>query len=654
MLRIWLLLWGTLALGSAAPLALTPDDEVYNLVPHTTYYLPENVDEAAPAVTAHRSVFQSPQTRDYDFGFTRKPVWFAFEIDAAPHALAEPWILDVANPHIDHYTLYRINRDGVAQIAEGGDMWLRNREHRARTFWETLPLQSGTNAFLLRIDTGGSLQVPLRVQTLRHAYQTEAYSNLLYGIYYGVLILLLVYNLVLFLVVKENHYINYLFFLGSYLLFQLNFDGIGKTWLWEGQSWMVNEGMSFFIFMAAYFAFRFARYFLMLSRYSASIEQTVKIAEMVSMLGAVLALVLDYFISIRLAAAWMTIAPVILIYVGFVVLPTYRAARFYLAGWIVFLLSTTAVSFNKLGLFGGSNAYFIHMQQASSLLQMMLLSFALADRINMMKFDHLRKLRAFNEKLQEKIARKVDELRQKDQMMIQQSRQAAMGEMIENIAHQWRQPLNQLGLVQSGMFFDYSLGTMTEEKLAEYQKQSDTLMQYMTQTIDDFRTFFQPDREKTPFALCEAIDKTLELLKPTLTRNQIAIVRDCDDTLSAIGHENEFSQVIINIINNAKDAIVERKVAEPRLRISVSEGRDTFKIAICDNAGGIDDAIIGKIFDPYFTTKFQAQGTGIGLYMVKMIIEKSMGGRVDAYNAEQGACFAIYLPKEPVDATDDE
>ena len=639
----FVLMFAMLFAGLKAAVVLDGGSEAVNIVPQSRYFIEQHEHVTAETVLDHLHQF-SPSTQNiYNFGFVDKPIWIMFELHFAPKTGKE-WILRIDNPHIDYYELYRVDSDHLTLIGRNGDTIACTQRPECRTFWEPLIPVRADATYLLHIHTKGALQVPMTAESLKNAYSEESESNLLFGLYYGVLILLLAYNMVLYIVVKEIHYFNYLLFLGSYMLFQLSFDGVGREWLWPGSIWMANSGLAFFIFLAAVTAFRFARYFLMLKRYAPATQKVVLFAETVSFLGVAASLLLDYHIAISAAAVWSAVIPWILIYAGFQVLPHYRAARYYIVGWIVFLLATILVALNKLG-FIPTYPAILYTQQIGSLIQMILLSFALADRINMMKLDHLKKLRDFNEKLQAKIANKVDEIRRKDQMMIQQSRQAAMGEMIENIAHQWRQPLNQLSLIQSNIFIEYELGRLSDTKMEEYQAQSESLMAYMTQTIDDFRNFFLPKHESAPFCVCTSIRQALELLKPTLSRYHIRTDLDCDGKPSAIGHENEFSQVLINILNNAKDAMLEHRCEHPMLTIKVEAQKERVQIAICDNGGGVDTAIADKIFDPYFTTKFKSQGTGIGLYMVKMIMEKSMNGRVRVSNSKEGACFYLELPK---------
>ncbi|ABL01164.1 PAS domain S-box protein [Pelobacter propionicus] len=235
----------------------------------------------------------------------------------------------------------------------------------------------------------------------------------------------------------------------------------------------------------------------------------------------------------------------------------------------------------------------------------------------------------------------VEALREKERMLIQQSRLAAMGEMIGNIAHQWRQPLNNLGLIiqQLPIFHDY--GELTGEFLDENVLQAMDIIQHMSKTIDDFRNYFRPDKEKMHFRVREAIDTTLALVRDSFRNQHIGIVVNAVEDSSIFGYRNEFAQVLLNILNNARDVLAERGTHQPRVTVSMFGEGDRAVVTIVDNAGGIPEEIKGKIFDPYFTTKGPQSGTGVGLFMSKAIIEKNMGGRLTARNIDGGAEFRI-------------
>ncbi|MBU5614078.1 hybrid sensor histidine kinase/response regulator [Geomonas azotofigens] len=235
----------------------------------------------------------------------------------------------------------------------------------------------------------------------------------------------------------------------------------------------------------------------------------------------------------------------------------------------------------------------------------------------------------------------LEELRKKDEVLMQQSRQAAMGEMIGNIAHQWRQPLNAVGLLVQDLTLSYEYGNFSREYLDTSTGKIMQMIRHMSQTIDDFRNFFTPDKEKTEFQLEKVLRRTLALVDGSLNDKGIVIELEAGEVPPVVGHPNEFSQVILNIINNAMDAFCERKVRSPHLKVALSRHEGRAVVTIADNAGGIPDEVIGRIFEPYFTTKEQGKGTGIGLFMAKNIVEKSMNGSLTVRNTAAGAEFRI-------------
>ena len=252
-------------------------------------------------------------------------------------------------------------------------------------------------------------------------------------------------------------------------------------------------------------------------------------------------------------------------------------------------------------------------------------------------------LEALNQSLEERIIRTLAEIRQKDQMLIHQSRLAAMGEMISNIAHQWRQPLNNVGLIVQNIQAAFDAGELTSDAIAKEVDDAMNVILFMSHTIDDFRNFFQQDKVKCTFSVNRAVARAIEFMMPGLKHKGIAIELEEEQTSDALGYANEYAQVLLNIINNAKDVFQERQSPEPRICVRVFRENSRSVVTVCDNGGGIDADILPKIFDPYFTTKEKTQGTGIGLYMSKVIIEQHMGGMLTARNVDEGAEFRVEL-----------
>ncbi len=250
-------------------------------------------------------------------------------------------------------------------------------------------------------------------------------------------------------------------------------------------------------------------------------------------------------------------------------------------------------------------------------------------------------LNRLNQELDERVKEEMLKRTEQEQMLIQQSRFAAMGEMIGNIAHQWRQPLNALGLLLQNIENAYEMEMLDEAYIKRSVEKGNRLTRTMSQTIDDFRNFFKPNKESEVFAITSALASTMDMVRSSYANNMITIEEDIDDAVCIDGFASEFSQVLLNLLNNAKDALLENRTEGRTIWIRIYEDAGQACIEIEDNAGGIPEAIIEKVFDPYFTTKEEGKGTGIGLYMSKMIIENNMKGALRIQNNEQGAQFTI-------------
>ncbi len=254
-------------------------------------------------------------------------------------------------------------------------------------------------------------------------------------------------------------------------------------------------------------------------------------------------------------------------------------------------------------------------------------------------------LKQLNATLEQRVAEAVAQNREKDHLLIQQSRLAAMGEMVHNIAHQWRQPLNALVLQLANIKDEYNFGELTPERLDEDIENAVRLIRRMSSTIDDFRDFFRPSREAVPFGLQPAVEDAIRLIEASLRHDGIVLQSQWDGEATALGHPNEFSQVIINLLSNAKDAILGAGRTDGTITLRVRREGKWGVVTVADNGGGIPPEVMPKIFDPYFTTK--DKGTGIGLYMSKKIVE-NMGGEIAAANVSGGGAeFAVRLPLAP-------
>ena len=245
----------------------------------------------------------------------------------------------------------------------------------------------------------------------------------------------------------------------------------------------------------------------------------------------------------------------------------------------------------------------------------------------------------------ERYEHSIEMIKEKHKYMLHQSRMASMGEMIENIAHQWRQPLSQINsavLLLDGVFKKENIeNECIEEKLKEIE----SLTIFMSHTINDFKNFLEPNKSIVTYALDETIESVVKIVKSALIKYEIKW-EYLHQQIILKGYPNELQQVVLVIVNNAIDHLLLRSVENPKIVIEAKMLGDNVSISVEDNAGGIDAQIIRKVFEPYFTTKKSKNSSGIGLYMSKMIIEESMQGTLDVMNVNCGVRFTIQIPKE--------
>ncbi|MFY9083737.1 ABC transporter substrate-binding protein [Aliarcobacter cryaerophilus] len=262
------------------------------------------------------------------------------------------------------------------------------------------------------------------------------------------------------------------------------------------------------------------------------------------------------------------------------------------------------------------------------------------------------RLKIMNKKLATRIKKELDKHQEKDRILAQQQKMVAMGQMIENIAHQWRQPLSVISTSASGLKLKKQLNILEDVELIKSIEQIVDTAKYLSDTIDDFRYFFKPQKDKTKFSLVKNIEKSLSFLETTLKENSIEVKFDYED-IDITAYETELMQVFINIISNSKDAFIEKKIKDRVIFISIKNFPNRILIEIKDNAGGVEDDILYKVFEPYFTTKHQYSGTGIGLYMSNQIIKTHLNGDIFMKNCnlkyknieQKGVITTIILTK---------
>lgn len=252
-------------------------------------------------------------------------------------------------------------------------------------------------------------------------------------------------------------------------------------------------------------------------------------------------------------------------------------------------------------------------------------------------------LRYLNHTLEDRVSFEIQQRMENEQILMHQSRLASMGEMIGNIAHQWRQPLTELGALLMNLQVLWDKKKLDNAMFEDRISRCENSITYMSKTIDDFRNFFATDKQKELYCINDAIKKAVLLIESALKNHHITLIVKEEHRCMTQGYPSQFSQAILNIISNAKDILLERFIVEPTIWIEITCKEDKASIRIADNGGGISIEPIEKVFEPYVSTKHAMSGTGIGLYMSKTIIEKNAQGSLKAYNSDIGAVFEIII-----------
>ncbi|MFA7092769.1 MAG: transporter substrate-binding domain-containing protein, partial [Arcobacteraceae bacterium] len=255
-----------------------------------------------------------------------------------------------------------------------------------------------------------------------------------------------------------------------------------------------------------------------------------------------------------------------------------------------------------------------------------------------------KELKELNTHLEEKVRQEIAKNEHQQTIMFQQSKLAEMGSILNMIAHQWRQPLNNISLIVNTIIIKQKKGILDLNALTQYKQDFQKQINYLSNTINDFQNFFKPKKEKEYFKIYEVVMNTYSLLKPIFEKNHIVFSSNIDATIEYFGYKNELAQVLLNIFNNSKDALWENHISNKLLRVELTQTPENLMLILQDNGGGVEKSNLEKIFEPYFSTKNEKNGTGLGLYISKIIINDHFKGDISARNCNEGLEISITIP----------
>ncbi|MCF6244480.1 MAG: sensor histidine kinase [Sulfurovum sp.] len=432
-----------------------------------------------------------------------------------------------------------------------------------------------------------------------------SHIQLILGLILGLIIMAGIYNAAMYYYNKD---ISFLYYALMQLFMALILHTYSGAFVWDEDSFFSRNIIygNLISLVASLFATLFTLTFLEVKTYLPKLYSISRIIIVFLLIDMLISL---FYKSIIIEFYILPFLMLALIYAGYKrVRQGYKPAYFYLAGWIVL---TLAVFLNIFQI--GYKYLIIDPLYIGAAVEAILFSLALSYKMRM----------------------QAREKEQQKELLVHQSKLASMGEMIGNIAHQWRQPLTHLGYTMMNLKEAQKHGELDEQYLSNKVEDATTQIAFMSQTIDDFKDFYEPNKEKEDFSLVLATKETLEIMKNTFKHSDIEVELIIKEDTTLHNYKNEYKQVLLNLLSNAKDALVERVTISPKVTITIEQN----KVTIEDNAGGIQKELLSRIYEPYFSTK--EGNTGIGLYMSKMIVERNMGGKLSVITNDTTTSFVI-------------
>jgi len=429
--------------------------------------------------------------------------------------------------------------------------------------------------------------------------------RLILGIIIGLIFMAGIYNAAMYYYNKDVAFLYYALMQLFMVMILYIYSG---AFTWDEESFFTRNISfeSFISIVASLFATLFTAHFLDTKKHLPKVNTIINIGIVVILIDLIISI---FYRSILVEYNILPFLMLPLIYAGYKrVRQGYKPARFYLAGWIILTLAVFLNIFEIAYSYTIIDPLFI-----GAAIEAILFSLALSYKVRMV----------------------TQEQEQQKELLVHQSKLASMGEMIGNIAHQWRQPLTHISYTFMNIKEAQEHGELSPEYLNKKINEANKQLHFMSDTIDDFKDFYAPHKEKENFSLSAATQVTLEIMKNTLKHNDIEVELIVNEESTLHNYKNEYKQVLLNLLTNAKDALIEKVTKSPKITITI----DKDSISVEDNAGGIPKEILSRIYEPYFSTK--QENSGIGLYMSKMIVERNMGGTLSVTNTSRGAHFDI-------------
>ena len=574
--------------------------------------------------------------------FSNSTFWYKVKIKNSSSVVNKQTIL-LSAPWLNNVDFYILSPGKVVKKYKQGILEKFDvRSHRDHKINITYDFEPGESELYMRVHTLDPVVVKLNILSMQNHYKEELSNQTYRGMFFGIIIAMMIYNFTLFISTKRKLYGSYVLYLGFFMLMVASYNGYLYMYVFSSYPILNRDIIPLFMILYMSLGIVFAQNFLSLKEHYLKLYLLSQKMIFFIIIVPIFAYTAGGYHYLIISAILMAILfSGFMFYLGFVVwLQNNYWASYYLLATTAGSAGTLITALSVIS-FIDYNEYAYKGVEIGIVLDSLLLSIALAERMRIIDNEKL--------EIQKQINIEIQKNKQKDEKLIEQSRMAQMGEMISIIAHQWRQPLGSISATSANLRVKLELDLLdfstieTKKNSVDFflEKLSDInhYVQELTTTINDFRNFYKPNREKIHTSMKKVVEKSIAVIGSTLSNDGVEIITKYNSESEILAHEHELMQVVLNILKNAHDNFLEKQIAEAQLIIEV----DDRVIKILDNGGGIEKEIMTHIFDPYFSTKDEKNGTGLGLYMSKTIVEDHHQGELMVMNQGQGACFTISL-----------
>ncbi len=574
--------------------------------------------DIARVIDASDALFIEPLQSEHAKFPPNATLWMQVRIDNSHGKVKSDKVLKFLDIRLDRMDVY--SQEGALLYAIGDRVPYTDRSYDDANIVIDLAAEANSsNVIYIRFANENQSDLTFRVYTQAVYKNALVFKKSMHAFFFGALLIMLVYNFVLYLFLRERAFLIYIIYHIVVLIVMLYYHGFMIQY-WYPDAYGMNAGNvpTFLIYLLIILVMMFLESFLHIRIGTPRLGRALYLLIYLNLLLLILDLfsITPVYLPILMGVPVSLFVLFIASYYTFILKS--RLALFYLAGWLTMLIASIVTGLVSYGLVE-RNDVTAYIFEIGIVMELTLLSMGLAYRYKVNR----------------------DQLAEKSRVLHEQSKLASMGEMLRHIAHQWRQPLSEINSVVMRIETAHRRKSLDDITLDRNIGQIENITEHMSKTIQDFNGYFKSDKEKVERTLAEVVEKALELVWSGMKKSDIRIEKRIESREKVRMVEGEVLQVLLVLLNNARDALNSSGVKERWIKIRVAKEESEHIIEVEDSAGGIESENLTKVFDPYFTTKFESQGVGVGLYMSKMIVEESLKGRLSVSNSTHGAKFTL-------------